>query len=202
MGTITDSTNQASGMSVLALSWVSACGKRAAFFARHLASREKIVFQARGLGQIAGKHPHFPKCAFFPQGLGSCVGPLLGGFLASPAELYPTVFDAAGLFGRLPFLLPCLTITGMCGVALVAVRATHCKFDVCPEPVLANDGVSVLWCCVVCCGQALVLLPPDGHPAQYCGRSTKRYTKVDRDDSDSEDGKTTVFIYLFPLVAQ
>jgi len=90
----------------------------------------------------------------------------------------------------------------MCGVALVAVRATHCKFDVCPEPVLANDGVSVLWCCVVCCGQALVLLPPDGHPAQYCGRSTKRYTKVDRDDSDSEDGKTTVFILLFPLVAQ
>jgi hypothetical protein len=49
MGTITDSTNQASGMSVLALSWVSACGKRAAFLQkwRHLASREKIVYQAR-----------------------------------------------------------------------------------------------------------------------------------------------------------
>ena len=49
MGTITDSTNQASGMSVLALSWVSACGKRAAFLQkwRHLASREKIVYHAR-----------------------------------------------------------------------------------------------------------------------------------------------------------
>lgn len=76
MGTITDSTNQAQGMSVLALSW----------------------------------------------GLGSCVGPLLGGFLASPADLYPSIFDPSGLFGQLPFLLPCLTISGMCVVAFVAVR--------------------------------------------------------------------------------
>ena len=82
MGTITDSTNQAKGMSVLALSW----------------------------------------------GLGSCVGPLLGGFLASPTDLYPEVFDKDGLFGQLPFLLPCLTITGMCVLALVAVRlALNCQ---------------------------------------------------------------------------
>jgi hypothetical protein len=74
MGTITDSTNQANGMSVLALSW----------------------------------------------GLGSCVGPLLGGFLASPVDLYPSYFDPGGLFGQLPFLLPCLSITGMCVVAFVA----------------------------------------------------------------------------------
>ena len=52
MGTITDSTNQAAGMSILALSW----------------------------------------------GLGSAVGPLLGGFLAEPAAVYPAYFAADGVF--------------------------------------------------------------------------------------------------------
>ena len=110
MGTITDSTNQASGMSILALSW----------------------------------------------GLGSCVGPLLGGFLAEPAVVYPTVFAQDGLFGRLPYLLPCLTITAMCGVALVA---------------------------------ALLLLPPDPHPAQWCGErpSARKYSKVGGADDEDED---------------
>ena len=73
MATITDSSNQAKGMSILALSW----------------------------------------------GLGSAVGPLLGGYLAEPAIVYPDIFASDGPFGVYPFLLPCLTICGMSGLALL-----------------------------------------------------------------------------------
>ena len=39
-------------------------------------------------------------------GVGSIAGPILGGLLARPAQLYPSVFDQTHLFGTFPYLLP------------------------------------------------------------------------------------------------
>ncbi|KAK9265536.1 hypothetical protein L1049_001719 [Liquidambar formosana] len=44
-------------------------------------------------------------------GLGLVMGPALGGFLAQPAEKYPNLFSKDSLFGRFPYLLPCLLIS-------------------------------------------------------------------------------------------
>lgn len=50
-------------------------------------------------------------------GFGRLVGPAIGGLLAQPAVKYLGTFAADGLFGRHPFLLPCLVcgiITAVC----------------------------------------------------------------------------------------
>ncbi|XP_011016745.1 PREDICTED: protein ZINC INDUCED FACILITATOR-LIKE 1-like [Populus euphratica] len=44
-------------------------------------------------------------------GIGLVIGPALGGFLAQPAEKYPNIFSTDSLFGRFPYLLPCLLIS-------------------------------------------------------------------------------------------
>ncbi|CAN0839737.1 Protein ZINC INDUCED FACILITATOR-LIKE 1 [Linum grandiflorum] len=44
-------------------------------------------------------------------GIGLIIGPALGGFLAQPAEKYPNVFSEDSLFGRFPYLLPCVAIS-------------------------------------------------------------------------------------------
>ncbi|XP_048334007.2 protein ZINC INDUCED FACILITATOR 1 isoform X2 [Ziziphus jujuba] len=44
-------------------------------------------------------------------GIGLVIGPSLGGFLAQPAEKFPTAFSKESLFGRFPYLLPCLLIS-------------------------------------------------------------------------------------------
>eukprot|EP01045_Picozoa_sp_COSAG04_P029476 COSAG04_NODE_4853_length_1861_cov_1.028377_3_plen_131_part_00 len=50
------------------------------------------------------------------------MGPILGGLLARPAELYPAAFAADGPWGRFPYLLPCfvVAITGV--LAMVATQ--------------------------------------------------------------------------------
>ncbi|KAL4607263.1 hypothetical protein ACB092_09G160200 [Castanea dentata] len=44
-------------------------------------------------------------------GIGLVIGPALGGYLAQPAEKYPNIFSEESLFGRFPYLLPCLLIS-------------------------------------------------------------------------------------------
>ncbi|XP_031495126.1 protein ZINC INDUCED FACILITATOR 1-like isoform X2 [Nymphaea colorata] len=44
-------------------------------------------------------------------GIGLILGPALGGFLALPAENYPHIFSRDSIFGRFPYLLPCLCIS-------------------------------------------------------------------------------------------
>ncbi|XP_011041314.1 PREDICTED: protein ZINC INDUCED FACILITATOR 1-like isoform X2 [Populus euphratica] len=44
-------------------------------------------------------------------GIGLVIGPALGGFLAQPAEKFPNIFSSDCLFGRFPYLLPCLLIS-------------------------------------------------------------------------------------------
>ncbi len=46
-----------------------------------------------------------PSVCVFGSGL---QGPLMGGLLAEPARTMPTIFSTDGLFGRYPYLLPCL----------------------------------------------------------------------------------------------
>lgn len=44
-------------------------------------------------------------------GIGLIIGPALGGYLAQPAEKFPTLVSSDSLFGRFPYLLPCLCIS-------------------------------------------------------------------------------------------
>ncbi|XP_060973405.1 protein ZINC INDUCED FACILITATOR 1-like isoform X2 [Cannabis sativa] len=44
-------------------------------------------------------------------GIGLVIGPTLGGFLSQPAEKFPNIFFKESLFGRFPYLLPCLIIS-------------------------------------------------------------------------------------------
>lgn len=44
-------------------------------------------------------------------GIGLVIGPAVGGFLAQPAEKYPHIVSKESLFGRFPYLLPCLLIS-------------------------------------------------------------------------------------------
>nr|FAA01135.1 TPA: efflux transporter of phytosiderophore (mugineic acids) [Zea mays] len=53
-------------------------------------------------------------------GLGLIVGPYIGGYLAQPARQYPNVFSEESIFGRFPYLLPCLSISIFSAVVLVS----------------------------------------------------------------------------------
>ncbi|KAM7472661.1 hypothetical protein LguiA_010844 [Lonicera macranthoides] len=44
-------------------------------------------------------------------GIGLIIGPALGGFLAQPADKYPSIFSPDSFFGRFPYFLPCLAIS-------------------------------------------------------------------------------------------
>nr|XP_043634335.1 protein ZINC INDUCED FACILITATOR-LIKE 1-like isoform X1 [Erigeron canadensis] len=44
-------------------------------------------------------------------GIGMVIGPALGGYLAQPAERFPSLVSPDSLFGRFPYLLPCLCIS-------------------------------------------------------------------------------------------
>ncbi|KAG9151811.1 hypothetical protein Leryth_002090 [Lithospermum erythrorhizon] len=44
-------------------------------------------------------------------GIGLIIGPAIGGFLAQPADKYPSIFSPDSLFGRFPYFLPCLVIS-------------------------------------------------------------------------------------------
>ncbi|KAM3288945.1 protein ZINC INDUCED FACILITATOR-LIKE 1 isoform X1 [Capsicum chacoense] len=44
-------------------------------------------------------------------GIGLVIGPAIGGYLAQPAEKYPSIFSKESFFGRFPYFLPCLMIS-------------------------------------------------------------------------------------------
>lgn len=52
-------------------------------------------------------------------GIGLVIGPAIGGYLAQPAEKYPSIFSKESLFGRFPYFLPCLSISLFALVATV-----------------------------------------------------------------------------------
>ncbi|KAK4723234.1 hypothetical protein R3W88_026013 [Solanum pinnatisectum] len=51
-------------------------------------------------------------------GIGLVIGPAIGGYLAQPAEKYPSIFSKESFFGRFPYFLPCLLIS------VIALAAT------------------------------------------------------------------------------
>ncbi|XP_062182722.1 probable peptide/nitrate transporter At3g43790 [Phragmites australis] len=44
-------------------------------------------------------------------GIGLVIGPSIGGYFARPAQQYPNLFSDNSIFGRFPYLLPCLCIS-------------------------------------------------------------------------------------------
>ncbi|KAJ0044701.1 hypothetical protein Pint_05682 [Pistacia integerrima] len=44
-------------------------------------------------------------------GIGLIMGPAVGGFLAQPADKYPSIFSKESLFGKFPYFLPCFVIS-------------------------------------------------------------------------------------------
>lgn len=52
-------------------------------------------------------------------GLGLIVGPAIGGYLAQPAEKYPSLFPSGSLFEQFPYALPCLCISVFAFVGLI-----------------------------------------------------------------------------------
>ncbi|XP_057828136.1 probable peptide/nitrate transporter At3g43790 isoform X4 [Cryptomeria japonica] len=53
-------------------------------------------------------------------GIGLIIGPALGGFFAQPADKYPSIFSKKSLFGRFPYLLPCLCISVVAVIVFVS----------------------------------------------------------------------------------
>uniref|UniRef100_A0ACD5YHK3 Uncharacterized protein n=1 Tax=Avena sativa TaxID=4498 RepID=A0ACD5YHK3_AVESA len=53
-------------------------------------------------------------------GLGLVIGPALGGYLAQPAEKYPQTFSKESVFGRFPYLLPCLGVSLFAAIVLIS----------------------------------------------------------------------------------
>ncbi|KAF8034932.1 hypothetical protein BT93_C1071 [Corymbia citriodora subsp. variegata] len=53
-------------------------------------------------------------------GIGLIIGPALGGYLAQPAEKFPSIFSKGSVFGRFPYFLPCLAISLFALVVTVA----------------------------------------------------------------------------------
>ncbi|ONM31318.1 Carbohydrate transporter/ sugar porter/ transporter [Zea mays] len=54
------------------------------------------------------------------RGIGLIIGPAIGGYLAQPADKYPSIFSQTSIFGRFPYFLPCLCISILAVIALIA----------------------------------------------------------------------------------
>lgn len=54
------------------------------------------------------------------KGVGLILGPALGGFLAQPADKYPSLFPEGSLFSTFPYFLPCLCISIYAAAACIA----------------------------------------------------------------------------------
>ncbi|WVZ54618.1 hypothetical protein U9M48_005387 [Paspalum notatum var. saurae] len=53
-------------------------------------------------------------------GIGLIIGPALGGYLAMPAENFPSVFSPDSIFGRFPYFLPCLCTSIFAAAVLIS----------------------------------------------------------------------------------
>ena len=87
-----------------------------------------VRVQVRGFGMMNGTF-----------GLGLIVGPIVGGLLSRPAIQYPSTFSRTGIWGRLPYLLPCLVCALIAGLAVIAIGLW--------VPETLGDGVRL--CCAL-----------------------------------------------------
>ena len=51
-------------------------------------------------------------------GLSGFIGPILGGLLSNPVQIYPGWFEKEGIFAKYPYLLTCLLGAGLCLISL------------------------------------------------------------------------------------
>ncbi|KAG7564343.1 Major facilitator superfamily domain [Arabidopsis suecica] len=54
------------------------------------------------------------------RGIGLILGPAIGGYLAQPAEKYPSIFSQSSVFGRFPYFLPSFVISVYATGVLIA----------------------------------------------------------------------------------
>ncbi|CAH9073333.1 unnamed protein product [Cuscuta epithymum] len=99
-------------------------------------------------------------------GMGLIIGPALGGFLAQPAEKYPSLFSIDSLFGRFPYLLPCLCIS------VFALFVTIITFWL-PETLHKHDSVSV--------------------SSRNSYKALEAASKTSKNDGGSKDSKKSIF---------
>jgi MFS family permease len=67
--------------------------------------------------------------------VGMLLGPAVGGLLARPAVLYPHLFPTDSLWGRFPYLLPNIVVSGLAAVSLVLV------YSFLPETLVKNKDI-------------------------------------------------------------
>ncbi|XP_022139009.1 protein ZINC INDUCED FACILITATOR-LIKE 1 [Momordica charantia] len=78
-------------------------------------------------------------------GISLIIGPALGGFLAQPAEKFPSIFSHEGLFGRFPYFLPCFC-TSLLAVATLIIslwlpESLHMHDENVPSPYRPYEAV-------------------------------------------------------------
>uniref|UniRef100_A0A0E0JGU6 Major facilitator superfamily (MFS) profile domain-containing protein n=1 Tax=Oryza punctata TaxID=4537 RepID=A0A0E0JGU6_ORYPU len=80
------------------------------------------------------------------RGIGLIVGPAIGGYLAQPADKYPSIFSEKSIFGRFPYCLPCLCISLLAIVALLASFWLPETLHKHTEDMVLKDSVAVEEC--------------------------------------------------------
>ncbi|KAJ1256588.1 hypothetical protein BS78_K000800 [Paspalum vaginatum] len=77
-------------------------------------------------------------------GLGLIVGPSIGGYLAQPTQQYPNIFHNKSIFGRFPYLLPCLCISVFAAIVLVSCiwlpETLHMHKNIYSEVEMSSDS--------------------------------------------------------------
>ncbi|KAJ9664949.1 hypothetical protein H2201_005001 [Coniosporium apollinis] len=84
------------------------------------------------VGELVSKPEHEPRAYAvmpFVWSVGTIVGPAIGGYLARPAENFPSVFSSSGIFASFPYLLPNLVCAIMLLCSIIAgyifLQETH-----------------------------------------------------------------------------
>ncbi|KAH7078030.1 major facilitator superfamily domain-containing protein [Paraphoma chrysanthemicola] len=74
------------------------------------------------VGEMINRPEHEPRAYAvlpFVWSIGTIIGPSLGGFFAEPAQTFPSVFSATGVFGQFPYLLPNLICSSLLLMSIV-----------------------------------------------------------------------------------
>ncbi|KAL5226526.1 hypothetical protein ABZP36_014791 [Zizania latifolia] len=80
------------------------------------------------------------------RGIGLIIGPAIGGYLAQPADKYPSVFSEKSIFGRFPYFLPCLCISLLAITALIASFWLPETLHKHTEDMVLKDSIAVEEC--------------------------------------------------------
>jgi MFS family permease len=74
------------------------------------------------VGEMVKRPEHEPRAYAvlpFVWSIGTIIGPTIGGYFAEPAQTFPSVFSATGVFGKFPYLLPNLICSSLLLISIV-----------------------------------------------------------------------------------